>query len=270
MGKRYFRFSGSTAVAGIGKALCGLMLGLIVCTDDVAAATYFISPTGADSNPGVATTSPWLTFAHAMSRTLCGDILVLKDGAYKTAVHGSLKITKSCTEGNTFTVRAQNQRAAHLQGDGSVEVLTINDSAYVTVDGLGVTSADNNTAAGNPVNVLANNKSSNIILRNLLVSRNNRYRNTALVRFGTATNSLIEDSELYSFHRHGVAFSSGANNNVGRRLYANSRAYADISGGYISGNDEKGDAAFTNYPGPTTFMKTVSLKARQPASTLRP
>jgi len=46
------------------------------------AATYYISPHGADHNSGTSTESPWATFAHADSRLQPGDTLLIMDGTY--------------------------------------------------------------------------------------------------------------------------------------------------------------------------------------------
>lgn len=249
------------------------LVGLLVLLPVVAqATTYYLSPTGSDAiNNGLSTGAPWLTFNRAMTGTPnvgCGDTLILMDGTYTTATHGSLNMTKVCTVNTVLLVQAQHQRAAWLKGDGSSRVVYITASAYVTVDGLRVTSADNNcsgtcgpTSGYQFMNVEVENHSNNVVLRNFLVSNNNRYQNTALIRFGDTTHSLIEDTEIYSWHRHGVVFGVGnssnipASNNVARRVYANSRGYADIAGGRVSDDITKGDAAFSNYSGSTNIFE---------------
>ncbi|MBI2557718.1 DUF1565 domain-containing protein [Candidatus Woesearchaeota archaeon] len=47
--------------------------------------TYYISPTGSDSNPGTSA-SPWKTFAFTIPKLKAGDTLILKDGTYNA--HG--------------------------------------------------------------------------------------------------------------------------------------------------------------------------------------
>jgi len=257
IGKEY-RLSWATFAEASGRGLCGLILGLVLCMEDAAATTYYLSATGNDASAGTVN-APWKTFNYAMFLTSCGDTLMLKDGEYTTAIHGSLNIKKSCTANTPFIVQAQNQRKAHLKGDGSVDVLTIVASAYVIVDGLRITSADNSAAISNYVNVLVSDGSKNITLRNLLVSHNNRYRNTPLIRFGAVSNNLIEDSEMYYWHRHGLSFSAGASHNIARRVYGNSRRYGDIEGGFPSGIKDKGDSAFSTYPGSNnTFENCIS------------
>jgi len=216
--------------------------------DSIASTTYFISPSGSDTNSGMAQSMPWKTFAQAIANMACGDDLVLLDGTYTIPSAGALVITgQVCSPGSPFKVKTLNERRAWLKGDGSTEVVKIASSAYIVLQGLRVTSADNNTPAGNPVNVLVQD-SNHITIQRFLVSHNNRYRNTALLRLGNTTDSLVEETELYYFHRHGIAFSS-SNNNVGRRNYCNGRGYPDIPGGYVSGGSAGADACFAEYPG---------------------
>jgi hypothetical protein len=254
MGKHFGLF-GSTAVTCMGRAFCGVILGLIVCTQDVAAMTYYISPTGDNIDAGTINT-PWKTFDYAMSRTFCGDTLIVMDGTYTTATHGSLNITRVCTVGTPFLVQAQNERAALLQGDGSntaAYTLHIIGSAYVTIDGLRVKSVDNSCCTGNNFSNIALDDSNHITLRNLLVTHNNRYQNAGLIRVHNTTSSLVEDSEFYSFHRYAISIGLHSSNNVVRRVYCHSRSYADIPGGYVSGDTTRGDGCVINYPtGATT------------------
>ncbi|MGH8055862.1 MAG: hypothetical protein ACREOH_01305, partial [Candidatus Entotheonellia bacterium] len=68
-------------------------------------------------------------------------------------------------------------------------------------------------------------------------------------------NSLVEESEVYSYHRHGIILRGGSSNNVVRRCYVNSRNYTDIGGGYVTVQMTTGDAAFTNYPGSNNIIE---------------
>src|SRR5688572_25486442 len=53
----------------------------VVFAQQAAAATYYLSPSGLDSNSG-AYSSPWKTFGFALPRLRPGDTLILKDGTY--------------------------------------------------------------------------------------------------------------------------------------------------------------------------------------------
>src|ERR1035437_9521539 len=49
---------------------------------------YYVSPTGLDSNDGLSSTTPWLTFTKAMPYLRAGNTLYLMGGKY-VAVGGS-------------------------------------------------------------------------------------------------------------------------------------------------------------------------------------
>jgi hypothetical protein len=68
---------------------------------------------------------------------------------------------------------------------------------------------------------------------------------------------LLEDGELYSFHTAGLSIVNGARITV-RRWYLNSRAYADLPGGSITQNKQKGDWAILSSGGDLTFENCIS------------
>ena len=89
----------------------------------MAAATYFISPTGAIQT-GRCYNFPLADVRQRdVPNRLRGHILMM-DGTYTTAAHGSLHSQKPAPRATSITVRAQNQRVA-LDRRGSVTVLTI-------------------------------------------------------------------------------------------------------------------------------------------------
>ena len=261
MGK-HFGFSGSTIVAGGGKTLCGLILGLIVCTEDVGAATYYISPTGSDDAAGTSTSVPWRTWSKALgASTSCGDTLLVMDGTFTTATHGNAGLTRVCTAGNEFTIRAINQRVPLISNSGGVKGalasgLQITNSAYITVDGLRIKSADNAAGDNNsqPMRVVS---SHHMILKNLLLYENNRYYNTQILNVSASTNVLVEDMEMYKFHRHGLGIGSGSTFVTVRRLYCNSRSWDDIAGGYVSDTTWQGESCVAIYPGNDNTLENV-------------
>jgi hypothetical protein len=253
MGK-HFRISGSTILAGICKTLCVPILGLIVYTEGAAAATYFISPMGADSSTGTAIASPWKTFPFAMSRTVCGDTVVLMNGTYTLTAHGPFEVAKSCTASTVFTVQAQNERAAFISGDGSVNSLRITSSAYVTIKGLRVKSADFAPCTNQDVVLVTN--SDHITLTRMLVHENNRYCNTHLIDLQFSDHVLVEESELYNFHRHGILIYFGGSNIV-RRVYGHSRAHADVAGGYVSATTNQGESCVAIYPSSDNILENI-------------
>src|ERR1019366_962449 len=61
------------------------------------AATYYVAPSGSDSNSGAAG-SPWLTIGHSTSSTISGDTVLIAAGVYNERDNtGAAGVTFRCT-----------------------------------------------------------------------------------------------------------------------------------------------------------------------------
>lgn len=217
------------------------------------AALYYISPTGNDSTGVGSSASPWKTWTKVNSVMGCGDSAVLKNGTYgdgtttgKIAVSG-----RACTLASPLTITVENQRQAMINDNGCGIAVDVLNSSGVVIDGLYVTSNDNNTTGcfdagdGTPLRVKS---SSSVILRNNVSHNPNRYANSHAIDLLFVQNVTLEDNELYVFHRHGVdAWQSS--NVVSRRTYCNPRG-GKISGGFglDQGPIGSGAACLSMYP----------------------
>lgn len=201
---------------------------LIVCLQapPVQSATYYISPTGSDANPGTSA-RPWLTFAYAISQTraTCGDTLVLKDGTYGDDTStGKISITSlACTAGNELKLTAENQRQAKIFDNGTGRAVKISNSSYINLDGLYARSTDNsaavNSGQGEPFRVEG---SHHIQAKNILGVNPNRYANSHIIDVFESQDILVEDFEGYVFHRH-CTMGFKSERMVVRRAYCNPR-----------------------------------------------
>ena len=217
----------------------------------VEAATYYVSPSGADGNAGTSSAAPWKTFKFAIPQLKPGNTLVLRDGTYTSVTSGYPKIycgsnAAQGTAAQRITLKAEHERQAFLKGDDSAYPVQMIGCAYWTLQGLRAEGGDfKNSPLDNGYTVSINN-SQYITFRRNLVRFNNRYKNGAIVSLSGTTNALLEENEVYSFHRNGMG---GGNRNTYRRNYLNSRGAADIAGGYSSShNDDRGDGAYIFYP----------------------
>jgi len=215
------------------------------------AATYYLSPTGGDGAAGDAQ-HPWRTFAHVIPKLEAGDTLMFKDGQYTRSNSRGMRIVagEGAHSGNSLapiTVKAEHERRAFLHSDGSYDPLVMDGCSYWTVEGIHVEKADNDSRAGRSTdsNVLVH-QCNHITLRRLLVARNNRYANSHLLNLFDSHHCLVEESEFYYFHRHGLVLWHGSSRNTIRRCYFNSPEYAAIPGGYGSAN-HRGDNAINPY-----------------------
>src|SRR5262245_38290764 len=117
-----------------------VLLLLLVCAVWSEAATYYMSPAGADSHPGTSDASPWKTFGYALPRLRAGDVLLLMDGTYTKETTGLPYMncaggTASGTAAQPITFKAQHERKALLQGSGN-NVLQLDNCAYWVIEGI--------------------------------------------------------------------------------------------------------------------------------------
>lgn len=218
----------------------------------VHAATHYLAPGGSDSNDGTSATTPWQTFAFAIPQLQPGDTLLLGDGTYNASNSGypSIICDNYAVNGDSsqpITLKAANERQAFLQGNGSAFPFYMQGCAHWTIEGLHAEQGDfpnSSLESGGVFRVLSSN---NVTLRRNLARFNNRYINGAIFELDGSTDSLVEENEIYSYHRHGFS-GYHSTNVVFRRNYANSRNYPDISGGYASVDPTAGDSGFAFYP----------------------
>jgi len=165
---------------------------------------------------------PWNTFAKAVKALVPGDTLVVRDGKYTRGTNGMPMIdcangVKNGTADKPITIRAEHERKAWLANNGIGEAVYVNNCAWWNVVGLYASSADNTAAKGWEGNVMRIVESNNVQVRRALVVRPNRtcpsgtltYCNAHGIAIEDSHHILVEESEIYDFHRHGVsAFSS--------------------------------------------------------------
>jgi hypothetical protein len=221
----------------------------------------YIAPYGSDSNPGDSS-QPLKTWAVALKRLAPGGVLVAKQGTYGYAA-GNGYPNIDCTAGykngtadRPITVRAEIERTAFIDNNGAAAgtSFTIRNCSHWKVEGLRIKNDDYNDGSLDHGTVLGVINSSNITLRRLLLYKNNRYKNSQVLALQTVNNSLLEENEVYWFHRHGILLGGGGKNNTIRRNYVNSRFVVDLENSsttrppYKSVEWQWGDSCFVNYP----------------------
>ena len=121
-------------------------------------------------------------------------------------------------------------------------------SSWWVVDGIQCSGADKGGKEVLRGDIFLMTNCQNMIIRRLLAHHNNRHFNSGGVSINSCQNCLVEECELYFFHRNGYsAFQSDGI--TFRRCYANSRGCPDIAKGRGSHeiSQDGGDAAFTAY-----------------------
>ncbi len=114
--KHYYQYTISTVLVLIGIVVQG--------------ATYYVSPTGDDNDPG-SELSPWRTIAASVNRLSAGDTLYMREGTY---YESNINVTCTGTEQSPITIK--NYPGEKPVIDGAIEELQNPDSnTWVLVDG---------------------------------------------------------------------------------------------------------------------------------------
>src|SRR5262249_19299496 len=114
------------------------MVVTLFATDPSLAATYLVSPSGNDANPG-SSSAPWRTLQKAANSVAPGDTVLVAGGTYKEQV----SINRSGTAANPIVFKNQGATPAILDGTGLAApsysaLLTISNVSYVAISGLTV------------------------------------------------------------------------------------------------------------------------------------
>lgn len=231
--------------------------------------TYYLALAadgGSDSNDGTSATDegggvgPWKTFAHALPLLNPGDTLEVQDGLYNNA-NGAGYVLPNCDAGYPdgeaglpITITAENERQVTIENDSSNDqnTLRMDNCSYWTVNGLVFEQNDHDdsseTGRGRTVHVV-NSEHINLT-RNVMIGMD-RYECDASVTFFASDDGLIQENEVYSFHRHGIMIQGGSQRNVVRRNYVNSRGVDKIGGTPCSSES----AGIISYSGANSIME---------------
>jgi hypothetical protein len=100
-------------------------------------ASFYVSTTGSDSNPGTQT-APWRTVQHAADTARAGSTVNVRGGVYKELV--SINASGNATDGY-ITLRSYPGETAildaeHFTPSGRNAVLTIQNKSYVRIEGF--------------------------------------------------------------------------------------------------------------------------------------
>lgn len=212
-----------------------LVILVLLFVSPVWATTYYISPTGSNSNDGLAATTggghgPFLTFGYAInaSRAWCGDTLLLVTGEYgnKHTTTGNINVNAVvCSQNDELTIRAISQRKAMIWDDGLGKACWIQSSAWIIIDGLYCRSTDNTgiTSTGSEQGLPIQVRSSHdITVRNSVFRNPNHYGNNGIAGTLYSQRVLWEDNEKYEYHRH-CGGGTQSEDVVHRRDYCNPR-----------------------------------------------
>jgi len=121
-----------------GAALVGMLWLLSCATTAIAATSYYVSPSGSDTNPGTSAL-PFKTLQKGANVALPGDTVIAMDGVYTSAGDRVLQISRGGTASSPITFRAQNKWGAVIDGQNYTTAYgVVFASSYVNFTGFQV------------------------------------------------------------------------------------------------------------------------------------
>jgi len=123
-------------------------LALLLFASFANAATYYVSTTGNDTNPGSAG-SRWLTFTKAAATAVAGDTVLFGSGTYgklgAVSPAYAVTLTASGSAGNPITFQSETRGGAILDSentttddtcDGAAAYINFVSTSYIVIDGF--------------------------------------------------------------------------------------------------------------------------------------
>ena len=184
------------------------------------------------------------------------------DGTYTPGVNGALLANCTSTAHNgssaaPVTVQALNERQAVILGTGLADTLSVVNCAYWNIVGLHMKQQD--AAGGNNISVMNLANDSHLTIRRNLLDHINRCANNNMMLVGPNTSaSLIEENELYFFHRWGIILWQGSTGNEIRRNYSNGRGYFTAANSTCSTYGQGSVGAGAYYSNGNTFENNIA------------
>jgi len=119
-----------------------LILLFLCCSLTISGATYYIDPSGSDSNSG-SSSSPWKTLAYACSKvTTSGDIIFVNSGTYNEISRCVLAVGVSIVgQGVTSIIKSsyvatgKNDGAIYLNSGSGASTNGNQSISYIELDG---------------------------------------------------------------------------------------------------------------------------------------
>ncbi|WP_161596680.1 right-handed parallel beta-helix repeat-containing protein [Chitinophaga vietnamensis] len=170
--------------------------------------TYYVATTGSDANKG-SIDAPLRSINTALSKTVPGDSVIVRDGIYNEQV----KFSKSGLSGKLITLKAYAGEQPVIDGtgmsvSGAQALVTISNTNYVVLEGFDVRNLTTSTPGTEVNGIVANAGSGNIIIRrnrvyniaSNLAPADGRSGHGILIIGNTADvmkNIVVEDNEIH-------------------------------------------------------------------------
>lgn len=186
-------------------------------------ATYYVSPSGNNSNNGLSAATAWLTLQYASNIVAAGDSIIVLPGTYSGFYH-----TTSGTAGQPIVFFAQPGVLINLPNATTNDGINLEGASYIVIEGFNL--------YGLPRTGIRSVLNNHVIIKN----------NTADSCFkwgiltGFSDDILIENNECSrSVDEHGIYFSNSADNPVirGNHCWGNNANGIHMNGDISLGGD---------------------------------
>jgi hypothetical protein len=139
-----------------------MSIALLIIAGPAFAATYYVSTTGNDTNPGTYS-RPWLTIQKAADMARPGDTSIVRSGVYAKPV----TFSKSGTVGKPITFKSDSAGTAVIEGSGLNipiwgSLVQIKGASYLTLSGFEIRNSSFR-------NICVSGEATHITLQNLHV-----------------------------------------------------------------------------------------------------
>jgi hypothetical protein len=183
--------------------------------------TYYVSPSGSDSNPG-SQAQPFRTIQRAANIVNPGDTVIVEDGVYTRTASpcaGVVCISRSGLATNWIIFKSRNKWGAKLDGQNSTtaEGFTFtNNAGYVRVEGFEIYGMGNMSASASGIDMYAGGHDSQIVGNRIHHIGNNcaPHSNGQVGIFIQVPNVMAEGNLIHDIGRYfpgegGCSYSSG-------------------------------------------------------------
>ena len=196
-------------------------------------ATYYVSPSGSNSNPGTRT-DPWATPGYGSKKLKPGDTLVILGGRYSLSTYWDDMITPPTgASGAWITIKGESGKRPVLAGKEDLfSAVDISNTSYIRIENLEITS-DNGAkfrggveATGGPVN--------HVVLEDLYIHNIDDFG----VNIGDTSDFQILDCDIS--YCAGGAIGGPAGQHGGVRNLLISGCHLSYSGHYYQGGPGPG------------------------------
>ncbi len=186
----------------------------LLCGTDLPSSgrTYYISPDGTSSVPGVSSANVFFQFSDALERMTAGDTLIVMDGTYDSINDVNFEVRKTGNSSNYIKIKAMNRGKAIISGGWSENynrtqeddyaLMSIKGS-YIMVDGLSF----KDLRADGGTGISLENGSNHIVISNCefenigtceLASDSNHATANAIIGYGDDEDKPISSILVYN------------------------------------------------------------------------